>query len=271
MQHPEPAEPERSPSSRSPGQPRSWNAALVAGLAVLAVAMSVGLQQRDTAAPAASTQLAPVQLADFRGMEPSPDTRLLANWVATTRDNGQHAFIVIDKKAARVHVFSPDAKLQDSAPVLLGEAPGDEILPGTAEKEPAELRPEEKTTPAGRYEAIAGVNADDEDVIWVDHDAAISMHRVRHGTPEEHRAERLASATSEDNRISFGCINVPVAFYESVAKPAVTQYGAIIYVLPEQKTVQEVFGAYDVTDPAQVAAAHQARMARAAAPVRQTA
>jgi hypothetical protein len=80
----------------------------------------------------------------------------------------------------------------------------------------------------------------------------------------EHRLERLASLTTDDNRISFGCINLPVTFYEDVAKPAVTKYGAVIYVLPEVKTVQQVFGAYDVTDPAQVAAARQAGATRPA-------
>lgn len=271
MQHPEPAEPERSATRPSPGERRSPNAALVLALGLLAGALSLGLGHREQATPGPAAQLAPVPLADFRGAQASPDARLLANWVAATGDNGEQAFILVDKKQARVHVFSPDGKLQDSAPALLGEAAGDELLPGAAEKEPSELRPEEKTTPAGRYEAIAGVNADDEDVIWVDNDAAISMHRLRHGAPGEQRAERLASAGTEDNRISFGCINLPVAFYETVAKPAVMQHGAIIYVLPEHKTLQQVFGAYDVTDPAQLAAAQQARLARAAVPVRQTA
>jgi hypothetical protein len=81
------------------------------------------------------------------------------------------------------------------------------------------------------------------------------MHRVRPKVASERRLERLASRTIDDNRISFGCINLPVAFYEDVAKPQVMRYGAVVYVLPEVKTVQEVFGAYDVTDPAQLAAA----------------
>ena len=90
------------------------------------------------------------------------------------------------------------------------------------------------------------------------------MHRVINKVRSERRPERLASPTPADNRISFGCINLPVSYYEDVVKPTVTQYGAIVYVLPEVKTLQQVFNAYDVNDPAQLAAASHANVAQAA-------
>jgi hypothetical protein len=206
-----------------------------------------------------------MQLADFGGDEASPDARLMANWVVATHDNRKRAFILVDKKDARVYVFTPEGRLQNSAPVLLGEAHGDDVLPGVGDKPLSEVKPEEKTTPSGRFVAEPGMNADNEDVIWVDYDNAISMHRVRPWVAQERRLERLATLTNDDNRISFGCINLPVTFYEDVAKPAVTKYGAVIYVLPEVRSVQQVFGAYDVTDPAQLAAARQPPATRAAA------
>jgi hypothetical protein len=72
------------------------------------------------------------------------------------------------------------------------------------------------------------------------------MHRVRPTVKAERRLERLASETPEDNRISFGCINLPVAFYEGVLVPAVRGTGVVVYVLPETRTPQEQFGSYDV-------------------------
>lgn len=263
MSHRENSDPERSQSLA--------RKAAVPAVALLVVAGAVGWMARQheqapgASSPAASAShrmgagpLPPgTQLADFQDEDPSPDARLAANWVVTTHDSGRHAFILVDKKDARVYVFGPDGHLKDSAPALLGEATGDEIAPGTGDKPLSEIRPEEKTTPAGRFVAEAGMNADDEDVIWVDYDDAISMHRVRPKVAEEHRLERLASLTTDDNRISFGCINLPVSFYEEVALPAVKQYGAVVYVLPEVKSLQQAFGAYDVTDPAQVAAAAQ--------------
>jgi hypothetical protein len=213
------------------------------------------VQPRAPAAPAPERLVPPVLLADFHGEDPTPDARLVANWALTTHNHGQHAFVIVDKKDARVYVFGPDGRLQDSAPALLGSARGDDTFPGVGDKPLAQVRPEEKTTPAGRFVAERGFNSGNEDVVWVDYNAAVSMHRVRPLTASEHRLERLATLTTDDNRISFGCINLPVSFYENVLSPAVKKFGAVIYVLPEVKTAQEVFGAFDVTDPIQLAAA----------------
>lgn len=56
--------------------------------------------------------------------------------------------------------------------------------------------PHERTTPAGRFLAEAGRNADGDDIFWVDYDVAVSMHRVRAHVPAERRLQRLASPTS---------------------------------------------------------------------------
>ena len=64
----------------------------------------------------------------------------------------------------------------------------------------------------------------------------------------ERRAQRLATATPLDNRISYGCINIPVAFYDKVLHPAFAGTNGIVYVLPETKTAREVFASYDVEE-----------------------
>jgi hypothetical protein len=212
-------------------------------------------------APRDGAAAATIRLADFKGEDPSPTARLVANWVAATNDNKKHAFVLVDKMDARVYVFHPDGTLRESAPALLGSAHGDDSSPGIGEKPLSAVRPEEKTTPAGRFVAEPGRNANNEDIVWVDYDAAVSMHRVRPLVARERRLERLATLTTDDNRISFGCINLPVTFYEGVLSPTVQKYGAIVYVLPEVKSPRQVFGAYDVTDPAQVAAAQKERQA----------
>ena len=265
------SQPGHGPDTVHSSRRKPW---LGLGLAVVAVAVATAFgvhRHAEHATPTVATAtmgaapaMAPLHLADFHGETPSPDAKLMANWVVATGDAHQHAFILVDKKDARVYVFSPQGQLEDSAPALLGQARGDEILPGTADKPLGEMKADEKRTPAGRFVADPGVNADKEDVIWVDYDAAISMHRVRPMVERERRLERLASLTTDDNRISFGCINLPVSFYENVAKPTVDRYGAVIYVVPEVKTVQQVFGAYDVTDPAQLAQARQAATVAAA-------
>ena len=194
-----------------------------------------------------------IRLADFSGIEPSHDARLMANWVLNTNNSQGRAFVLVDKKDARVYVFSPGGKLQRSAPALLGKWRGDDSAPGIGDKPLSAVKEDEKTTPAGRFVAQVGRNAGGEDVVWVSYDLAVSMHRVRPLVAAEHRLERLASRAIDDNRISFGCINLPVSFYEDTLKPTVDRYGAVVYVMPDVKSLQEVFGAYDVEAMAQQA------------------
>lgn len=195
----------------------------------------------------------PPRLADFGDVKVSPDVKLVANWAAYTRDNGGRSFVVVDKKLARVYVFDPQGRLKADAPALLGEYVGDDSAPGVGDKPLWALKPWEKTTQAGRFVAEIGENSHKQDVVWVNYDLALSMHRVIKGLPKEHRAQRLASATYKDNRISNGCINLPIPFYEKVLAPTVRQTGAVIYVIPEVKSIQKVLGAWDVTSPQQVA------------------
>lgn len=179
------------------------------------------------------------------GAEPvSSEARQTARWALRSGDNGRRAVVVVDKKNAKAFVFDPRGTLQGAAPVLLGSAIGDHTVPGVGDKPLSQVRPEERTTPAGRFIAEMGVNSHGEDVVWVDYDAAVSMHRVRPNVKAERRLERLASKTPADNRISFGCINLPVRFYEDVLRPAVRSTGAVIYVLPETQPAAALFGAH---------------------------
>ncbi|UUZ64722.1 hypothetical protein LP414_22115 [Polaromonas sp. P1(28)-13] len=144
-------------------------------------------------------------------------------------------------------MFDPSGNLRGATPVLIGAAKGDDSVTGIGGRPMAEVQPHERTTSAGRFMGEPGRNASGEDVVWVDYDAAISMHRVRTVEPSERRLERLASPTTDDNRISYGCINMPVEFFDNVLKPAFNANYGVIYVLPEVKSVAEVFtSAYDV-------------------------
>ena len=196
--------------------------------------------------PFKSTSQKHRELADFGLMSPSKDARRLADWVAHTHDNGNAEFMIVDKRNAKVYVFDTAARLRGASPVLLGAAKGDDSVPGIGSRPLSQVRPEERTTPAGRFVAERGRNLKGEDIVWVDYDAAVSMHRVRATNPVERRLERLATPTIADNRISYGCINVPVSFYESYVKPTVAKQRVIVYVLPEVKSMQQIFGSLDI-------------------------
>lgn len=189
-----------------------------------------------SAVPLAAVTVSPQRLpraAEFGTLTPTADVRWLAGWVADTRDNGNAAFILVDKRSAQLHVFDADARWIASTAVLLGAALGDESVRVIGSRLMTAIQPSERTTPAGRFVGERGRNATGEDVVWVNYEAAVSMHRVRLTNPSEGRAERLASPTAEDNRISYGCINVPVAFYDQHVRTIFTRQHAVIYVLPD--------------------------------------
>jgi hypothetical protein len=130
--------------------------------------------------------------------------------------------------------------------VLLGLARGDDSVPGIGDRKLANIRPEERTTPAGRFVASLGRNLHGVEILWVDYADAISLHRVITSHPEQRRLQRLSTPTPLDKRISSGCINVPAEFYDNVVSPAFTGTNGIVYVLPETRSAQKVFGSYDV-------------------------
>jgi hypothetical protein len=162
-------------------------------------------------------------------------------WILATHDNAGAPFVIVDKRTARLQVHDAAGRLLGSTPVLLGMARSDRIVPGTEDRPLSQIRPQERVTPAGRYQARRGRNQGGEEVIWVDYDAGISMHRVRAVSASEHRLERLLSATPLDNRISYGCINVPIAFYDAILRGAASQ-AAVVYVLPETAPAAQWFG-----------------------------
>lgn len=217
------------------------------GFAILALVLpgQVTSPQQQIAATVASAPLAELpHVADFRDQQASAEASQIAHWVMKTRDHHGMPFVVVDKQHVRVFVFKPDGTLAGATPALLGSAVGDDSVHGIGEREMSAILPHERTTPAGRFVSQPGINAMGEDIVWVDYEAAVSMHRVRAKEPRERRLERLASATPDDNRISFGCINLPASFYETVVKPALGASRGVVYILPETRPLQAVFKTY---------------------------
>lgn len=191
----------------------------------------------------------PFRPADFASHPASADARFVADWVADSGDSRGLPYVILDKRDARLYVFDARGRLIDSSPVLLGAAPGDDSVVGIGKRPIAEVRPEERTTPAGRFISQPGRNASGEDVVWVDYNAAVSMHRVRPVDPKERRLERLASNDPAQRRISYGCINVPVAFFDGVVKPVLGTQRAVVYVLPETRQVDATFAKVRANGP----------------------
>ncbi len=224
--------PRRDPAKRGPRR----GLGVLLGLGLLAAALSMpqgGSAQTGSPPPRPDH-------ADFRVEPSSRDAREVADWVVRSADNTGMPFVIIDKINAKVFVFRPDGRLRGAAPALLGLARGDDSVAGVGHRKLAAIGVSERTTPAGRFIASLGHDFE-QDILWVDYDSALSLHRVITGRPQDHRRQRLATPTPLDNRISYGCINVPPAFYDTVVAPAFAGTRGVVYILPETRSIQVEF------------------------------
>ncbi|GAB3669527.1 L,D-transpeptidase [Ramlibacter alkalitolerans] len=185
--------------------------------------------------------LAPAACAseNFQDLRTSEDARSLLAWVQRTGDAHGRPYAVVDKRSAHIYVFHADGRLAGHSPALLGSAMGDHIVPGVGDHaQTGHVPPDERTTPAGRFEAQPGENRSGEHVIWVDYESAFAIHRLRPGFSYQARRGRLADAKAAAMRVSWGCVVVPVAFYQQVVQRVLGAARSVIYVLPETRTVQ---------------------------------
>jgi hypothetical protein len=172
---------------------------------------------------------------------PSATVNALARWAQSTGDSQDLPYVIVDKRAAIVFIYGADGGMIGSTQALLGLAIGDDSAPGVGDRELSDIAPQERTTPAGRFQAAYGPGPSKERVFWVDYGTAISLHPVITSNPNEHRLQRLRSGSVADKRITFGCINVPAKFYEQVVRPTFGDSPGIVYVLPEVESLAQVF------------------------------
>lgn len=220
-------------------RPHGAGLAFMFGLSVLL------LFNATAAAIEVDPQAAPEVGADTTLQLASPEARRVALWVSDSKDNHRLPYMIVDKANARVFVFDAHGRLQGADAALLGMARGDRSMAGIGDRKMSAIRPQDRTTPAGRFKASLDRDVHGQSILVIDYAASISLHAVVKGTLVERRAERLQSATSEDNRISFGCINVPAKFYRNVVSAVFKQTFGIVYILPEMSPASELFGFHD--------------------------
>lgn len=224
---------------------------LAPGATILARVLCLGLLAAGMFQPVLAGDVSQAQLqptpgalpaaANFERETASADVRRLADWVVKTTDNQAMPFVIVDKVDARVFVFDVAGKLRGVAPALLGLALGDDPNASIRNRKLADIGPELRVTPAGRFLASLGHDPAGKEILWIDYANSIALHAVATNRPEERRLQRLASPLPQDRRISWGCINVPKNFYTTVVSPAFKGTQGVVYVLPETRPASEVF------------------------------
>lgn len=200
-------------------------------LAAYAAAMLVAAQ----VARASSSDAMPVEAATALSADTAEALRLILD----TTDHRGLPFAIVDKREALLTLFDGNGRALARTPVLLGVTPGDDSTPGVGERaQRGRVARDERTTPAGRFEAEPGRNLQGESIVWLDYQAALAIHRLRPGPAKERRVQRLASPRLKDRRVSLGCVVVPTAFFESVIEPVLGRTRSVVYVLPETRPLQ---------------------------------
>jgi hypothetical protein len=157
----------------------------------------------------------------------SPDVERIAAWAIASRDHAGLPFLVVDKAKAMLFTFAGDGRLAASAPILLGASRADGPAAAGA-------------TPAGRFVAATWLSIRGEGMVWINADAALTLHGIPSGISPGRAPQRLASADLDDKRISDGSLHVAGDFYRNHLS-ALRGQVSIAYVLPEVLPARDVF------------------------------
>lgn len=159
----------------------------------------------------------------------SQTTSVVNSWVQESRDNNGQSYIIADKEAGAIHIMAADGTVLATAPALYGYKTGDGMSVGE--------------TPAGIFSirnqsAPASYGGDLQQFATAPNGDVYAIHRVLTTNPSQNRVGRLASETATDNRISLGCINIPVETYNQYLG---RNFQGKLYIIPEQNELGSVF------------------------------
>ncbi len=179
--------------------------------------------------------------AFFGTEQASDDVRIVADWSLRSQDIQGLPFVILDKKQAKLFLFNSDGRLLGAAPALLGAAIGDKDFEGVGNKTLSNIPPEQRITPAGRYVGWGGKYLDKGKYFWINYKAGLAIHAVVN-PPGQRRLERIVSPDPAEHRISWGCINVPITFFNGSMRQIFAASNGIVYILPETQPASEFFG-----------------------------
>ena len=163
----------------------------------------------------------------------SPTAQAVYSAMAPVAMKSGKWFMVADKPNGMLHIFKEDGSHALSDATLYGKDKGD-VLGAVSSLEGGP-----KITPAGKFtmkESPADYAGGTSLILMEskDYTGYIAVHAADTSTPSENRLGRLASATAEDNRISYGCINTKHDTFINEIKPNISKLdGGMMFILPE--------------------------------------
>ncbi|MFH1201167.1 MAG: L,D-transpeptidase family protein [bacterium] len=146
-------------------------------------------------------------------------------------------YVIIDKPTATMYVIGQDKKLRGSFPVLLGKTKGE--MPNKADPDSDDAGAQ-ATTPAGKYKLSYKKIATSDfleykgKIFSIYGSDDLGLHMTY---PKEHkkRTEALNTPTTDDNRMTYGCINVSE---ENFQKYLISiNENALLFITPDNENL----------------------------------
>lgn len=164
------------------------------------------------------------------------------NMASAAKASGK-GFIIADKPNGMIHVFNADGSVLAQDAALYGKQAGDK------------LDGKSKITPAGGYVLKPRADAEYAGGMVLampettDATGYIAVHAAYLGDPKENRTGRLNSASADDNKISYGCINTAHDTFLKKILPNIEEFnGGMIFILPDaQEMTASMFPAQTET------------------------
>lgn len=196
------------------------------------------LINKSQAIAATVTQAVPTQAAAAM----SPEARDVYRRLAPQAIKSQVGFMIVDKSAGKLHIFGKAGDYINTGNVLTGLSQQDVLSERVTRSDKIRTKDEikamsadERVTPAGQFttsKARGGVGQGD--LLFLNNAQGKSYQVAIHNT---YMAERLPQLGTDNNRASFGCINVDPALFEKLLGPNIDQFDQnLVFVLPHDKS-----------------------------------
>lgn len=156
------------------------------------------------------------------------------------KENIKDSYIVVDKPSATLYVFNEKNEVIGTMPVLLGKTKGEEKNTVNVNDKKAIG----STTPAGKYlmgnigesPAKKDIETYQGRIVRILGAGPVALHMTY---PKEfkERTNALETETTEDNRKSWGCINISPENFDKYIKPYFNKGNQFIFITPDDPSL----------------------------------
>lgn len=150
--------------------------------------------------------------------------------------NIDSSFVIVDKPRAEMYVINKDKKLIGKFPILLGKTKGEQ--PNISDTN-TETPGANTTTPAGIYKigrdsiSTDGIKTYKGKIFSIYNSNNLAIH-ITYPPEKEKRDKALNTLDIEDNRISWGCINIDEENFDKYLKNNISE-NATLFITPDNE------------------------------------